>query len=529
LMPANVRYRAPKVANVEAAVTDAERAVARVKDVHELDNLEGAYGYYLDKNLWNDLANLFARDGSIELAQRGVYRGKRVREFLVKVFGRGQEGPVAGRLGNHIQMQPVIHVSDEGRSAKMRVRMMQQMSFGPRASMGGAIYENQAVKEDGVWKFSAVHAFNTFTANYDGGWTKVTSSNVPGPSKDFPPDAPPTLVFDMFPSVYNIPFHYANPVSGRTDVPPIEENTRLKRLAAAAESAPAGMPPEIALALREIGPKIEGPRTNQLYAPLHPKEPYQNVTLTRDVAYGPHERHKLDVFASPDTTAKSRKPVVVFIHGGGFARGQKSAPGSPYFDNVGLWAASHGFVGMTINYRLAPEFMYPAGAEDLTRLVAWLKSNARTYGGDPNALFFWGHSAGAAHTADYIATVTNAGKKPGLAGAILTSGFYQLGDTVSVWKAYYGEDVSEYKERSSLEGLVKSSVPLLVADAELDPDTFKPDSDVLAEERAKVGRPVVRVKLKGHSHISELNAVNTADESHTAPVLKFVQDVSGRK
>jgi triacylglycerol lipase len=526
LMPATVRYLPPKVTDVDAAVTEATQVVGRVKDFHALDNLQGAYGYYLDKNLWNNLADLFSRDGSIELAQRGVYKGKRVREFLVTVFGRGQEGPVAGRLGNHMQLQPVIHVADDGRSAKIRIRMFQQMSFGPRASLGGAVYENEAVKEDGIWKFSVDHTYNTFSASYDGGWTKVTASNVPGPSKDFPPDAPPTGVFDMFPSVYNIPFHYANPVTGRTDVPPIKENTRLQARMAAASAAPPGMPADVALAIRDIGPKIDGRRTGELYAPLQPKEPYPNVTVTRDVSYGPHERHVLDLFVSPDTTAKSRKPVVVFIHGGGFAAGAKHTPNSPFYDNVGLWSAAHGFVGVTINYRLAPQFQYPAGVEDLTRLVGWLKKNIREKGGDPNEIFLWGHSAGAAHTGDYIASVTNAGKKPGIAGAILTSGFYQLGDTVSVWKAYYGEDVSKYPERSSLTGIVKSKVPLLVTDAELDPDTFKPDSNRLADERAKVGRPVTRVTLPGHSHISELYAVNTADESLSGPVLKFIQEHS---
>jgi triacylglycerol lipase len=525
LMAVNVRYTPPKVTDLDATIAEASRVVERVKDFHALDNLQSAYGYYLDKNLWNNLADLFARDGSMELAQRGVYKGPRVREFLMKVFGRGKEGPVENRLGNHLQLQPVIHVAADGKTAKIRSRMVQQMAFGTRASMGGAIYENEAVKEDGIWKLKVDHAYNTFSASYDGGWTKVTRSNVPGPSKDFPPDSPPSFVFDMFPSVYNIPFHYANPVTGRTDVPPIKENTRMKVAAA----APPGMPPDIAAALREIGPKIDGRETGELYAPLQQKEPYQNVTLTRDIQYGPHERHVLDLFVSPDTTAKSGKPVVVFIHGGGFAAGSKHTPGSPFYDNIGLWAASHGLVGVTINYRLAPQFPYPAGIEDLTRLVTWLKANIKAKGGDPKKIFLWGHSAGAAHTADYIAAMANRGKDAGIAGAILTSGFYVLGDTVSVWKAYYGEDVSKYKERSSLDGVVKSNVPLLVTDAELDPDTFKPESDRLAAARAKAGKPVVRVKLAGHSHISETYAVNTADDSLSGPVLKFVQDLSANK
>ena len=536
LMPAGTRAPAPEVTNVESTLAAAESTVARVKDFHELDNLTSAYGYYLDKNLWNSLADLFATDGSIELAQRGVYKGqKRVREFLLTVFGRGQEGPIAGRLGNHVQMQPVIHVAEDGKSAKIRVRMMQQLNFGQRASMGGSIYENEAVKENGVWKFSVDHTYNTWTASYEGGWTKGVNGGVPGPSKDLPPDAPPTRVFNMFPVVYDIPFHYANPVTARTELPPITHVAELQNVAVrGASAAPLGagdtsgkVPPDLAAALREIGPKIDGRRTTELYAPLQQKEPYQNVVLTRDVSYGPHERHLLDVF-TPVEKGKGR-PVVVFVHGGGFAAGAKHAPNSPFYDNVGLWAAAHGFVGVTLNYRLAPEFQYPSGVEDLRRVIDWLHVHSKEYGGDSMKIVLWGHSAGAAHTADYLAHAANTGKKPGIAGAILASGFYDLGDTVSVWKAYYGEDVSKYKERSSIYGLVKSRVPLLVVDAGLDPDTFKPESDKLARARAAAGKPVQRLNLPEHSHLSEMYAVNTSDVTLSGPALEFIQRTTGQK
>jgi hypothetical protein len=202
------------VDNVDTALTEAESAIDRVKDHHELENLENAYGYYLDKNLWNDLADLFSVDGSMELAQRGVYKGReRVRGFLLNVFGP-KEGPVEGRLGNHLNLQPVIHVAADGRTANIRARMWQQMGSSDRASMGAAVYENEAVKEDGRWKFRSTHAFNTWGANYVGGWAKNPSQGVPGPSKTYPPDAPPSLVFAMFPTVYPIPFHYPHPVTG---------------------------------------------------------------------------------------------------------------------------------------------------------------------------------------------------------------------------------------------------------------------------------------------------------------------------
>jgi hypothetical protein len=203
-----------EAADPPAQLAEAERLVQRVKDYHEIENLENAYGYYLDKNLWNDLADLFATDGSMELAQRGVYVGReRVRGFLFAAFG--PEGPVEGRLGNHVQMQHVIDIAPGGGSAKVRARMLQQLSFGGRPSLGAAIYENEVVKEDGVWKFAKVHAYNTWTASYDGGWAKNPGRRVPGPSATYPPDAPPTLVFEMFPTIYEIPFHYRSPVAGR--------------------------------------------------------------------------------------------------------------------------------------------------------------------------------------------------------------------------------------------------------------------------------------------------------------------------
>ena len=80
------------------------------------------------------------------------------------------------------------------------------------------------------------------------------------------------------------------------------------------------------------------------------------------------------------------------------------------------------------------------------------------------------------------------GVDAGVAGAILTSGFYDLGKEVSVWKVYYGDDVSKYAERSSLPGLVTTAVPLLVTDAELDPDMFQTETNKLVDARAAAGK-----------------------------------------
>ena len=163
----------------------------------------------------------------------------------------------------------------------------------------------------------------------------------------------------------------------------------------------------------------------------------------------------------------------------------------------------------------------------MAAIVGWLEANVARYGGDPGKIFFWGHSAGAAHVADYLASAANRGRDAGVAGAILTSGFYDLGAEVSVWQAYYGADVATYAERSSLPGLLKTQVPLLVTDAELDdPVNFQAQAEKLAAARAAAGRPVERVHLAGHSHISETYAVGTGDRSLSGPVLAFIRRLS---
>jgi triacylglycerol lipase len=436
--------------------------------------------------------------------------------------------------------------------------MLQQMSSNGRASMGGAIYANELVKEEGIWKFSKVHAYNTFTADYEGGWARASSSSMPGPSPDFPPDAPPSTQIAMLPVVYEIPYHYANPVSGRTQTPALPSiaaqlaglargapAAALPIAAAAAQVpvpeplmrspgtvggqaliantpregyvAPPGMPPEVASGLREIGARIEAPRTTALYAPLHARLVHDAVDVRRELAYGPHERHRADVFL-PKARGTGR-PLLVFVHGGGFARGAKSTAGQFYYDNIGYWAAEHGLVGVTVNYRLAPEFQFPAGAADVERMVAWLRAQARGWGADPERIFLFGHSAGGAHVADYLARTP----QPPVAGAILMSGIYSLGNTVSTWSAYYGEDVSKYPERTSLPRLIQHRLPLLVAWAELDPENFVPDSEQLVAGRESAGRPTVALRLPNHSHLSEAYAIGTADESLTVPLLRFIE------
>ncbi|MET0869079.1 MAG: alpha/beta hydrolase [Pseudorhodoplanes sp.] len=288
------------------------------------------------------------------------------------------------------------------------------------------------------------------------------------------------------------------------------------------------MTPDIAAQLAAIGRVIDPVKTGAIYAPMHDQEPYPGVIVARDIAYGPAERNRLDVFTAKDATGT--RPVLIFVHGGGFTGGNKSTPGSPYYDNVPLWAARNGMVGVNITYRLAPQAPWPAGPEDVGQAVRWTLDNVSDFGGDPSRVFLFGHSAGATHSGAYAAMPQfYAGRGLGLAGLILTSGIYDLADfpLTDNYRSYIGSDPALYAERSPIAGLKNLPIPSLLVRAELDPAPFIPQFDKLiaAMANATGGKPRTLV-LDKHSHLSLGYAIGTDDTLLTDAILDFVMSNS---
>ena len=221
--------------------------------------------------------------------------------------------------------------------------------------------------------------------------------------------------------------------------------------------------------------------------------------------------------------ASAPKPVLMFVHEGAFIAGDKHAAGSPFLDNIMLWAVKNGFVGVNVNYRLAPQSVWPSGPEDMAAAIQWVSQNIRARGGDPSRIYLMGHSAGAVHVASYISHPEFHGMKAGgLAGAILISGVYQLGPNPE--GVYFGNDPALYPERSSLQGLLKSPIPLMIASAELDPPRFIEQFNLLEQETCKLPRGCVRaIALPQHSHMSEVYSINTSDTRLTDQILDFVK------
>lgn len=217
--PAPVRSAHDGRGSLEAA----ERLLAVVQAYDGPENVSNAYGYYIDEFLWDQCADLFARDGWKELSYVGVYQGRdRIRASMTRRYNGAGRKP-GGQMTLHQKTQPVTHPAPDGRSAHIRERLLQMNSqvAGPGSYIGG-IYENRAVIEDGVWKIAAMDLDYTWLGDYAGGWEHVKPADnsrfAPPESfiKAMPPDRPLRgVVFAPYPKVAPMGFHYRNPVSAR--------------------------------------------------------------------------------------------------------------------------------------------------------------------------------------------------------------------------------------------------------------------------------------------------------------------------
>jgi hypothetical protein len=196
-----------EIAELRAEMAELRARVRAAEDYRELVNLQGAYGYYVDKGLWDKAADLFAADGSLEIAGRGVYVGReRVRAYLNHLPPYGH-----GTLYNHMQLQPVLHIDSEAGSAKGRWRTLMMVgALGKEARWGDATYENAYLREDGRWRIARLHGVVNFYAEYDEGWHR---GGVPllRSVEGLAPDRPPSIEYEAYPEPVIAPFHYDEP------------------------------------------------------------------------------------------------------------------------------------------------------------------------------------------------------------------------------------------------------------------------------------------------------------------------------
>ena len=228
------------IAALTARVEKLEHELAVQQDIHQIRRLQYTYGYFIDKSQYNEVVNLFADDGDVWFLG-GIYRGKAgVRRLYIerfqKQFTQGHNGPRYGWLLDHPQMQLIIDVAPDRRTAQARGRSMMQAGLHhtaegrQRAWWEGGIYENDYVRENGVWKIKALRYFPFWHGSFAEGWPKTPIDFVPMAKTLYPQDpvGPDELMNPqprLWPATDTVPFHYQHPVTGG---PIVLDNSRAR-------------------------------------------------------------------------------------------------------------------------------------------------------------------------------------------------------------------------------------------------------------------------------------------------------------
>ena len=180
--------------------------------------------------------------------------------------------------------------------------------------------------------------------------------------------------------------------------------------------------------------------------------------VEQDVPYaeGENPAQRLDIYYPPES-APAPWPVMIFVHGGGWTRGDKRRV--DFKDDV---FTQNGYIFISVNYRLAPEATWREMAQDVASAVAWVKANIAARGGDPTRIFLMGHSAGA-HLVSLVATdetyLQNVGLGlQALSGAVsLDTRAYDIpalagadGSLPRVYAKIFGDDPRDWQEASPI-------------------------------------------------------------------------------
>ena len=260
--------------------------------------------------------------------------------------------------------------------------------------------------------------------------------------------------------------------------------------------------------------------------------------VTRNVPYtdSGHERHVLDIYAPEN--AKNR-PVVFWIHGGGWQTGDKtSVQGKPQF------FVDKGFVFVSTNYRLLPDVEIETIFRDIAKSIRWVHEHIDEHGGDPKRLLVMGHSAGA-QLAALISIDDRYLKAEGLSLDIIKGCVPVDGDTFDVpaiietaetrWRVHqlppakfghrekFGNDPEKHRDYSAVTHVAKGKgiPPFLIIHVSEHPDT-RAQAQRLAAVLKEADVPVTVFGGKETTH-GKINAdLGRPDDPATEALLKFV-------
>ena len=244
----------------------------------------------------------------------------------------------------------------------------------------------------------------------------------------------------------------------------------------------------------------------------------------RDVAYGDDPRQRYDVYlpAQPQ-----RAPVILFVHGGGWANGNKDNPG--VVENKAAYWLPKGYVLVSINYRMRPDTAPIDQARDVARALADVQKRAPSWNADPANVLLMGHSAGA-HLAALVGASSTLWRDAGAArprGVVsLDSGALDVPLTMKkpplprIYDAAFGRNPADWIAASPYHQLTRDAVPMLFVCSSRRQDAC-PQGRAMAEKAKTLG-VAMEVLPEDLSH-GEVNHLLGAPSAYTEAVDTFVQ------
>ena len=204
-----------RIAAQDEQIARLTTALARQEDIEAIERLQYAYGYFMDNRMFDEMVDLFADAGAwMEIGRRGRYFGKeRIYRFLLDVLGDGRWGLLRDEVINHVQMQPVITLGIDRLTARSRARAQVQGNSPPTTEhflLAEGIYENEYVREGGVWKIRSLCVAMTYYTLLPR--EKIWFHSAPE-SAAFPPDQP-SLPDDPELGRQFAAWHFTHPVKG---------------------------------------------------------------------------------------------------------------------------------------------------------------------------------------------------------------------------------------------------------------------------------------------------------------------------
>lgn len=250
----------------------------------------------------------------------------------------------------------------------------------------------------------------------------------------------------------------------------------------------------------------------------------------QNIAYGEHERNKLDVFSPKTRIGNELAPIMIMVHGGGWCVGDKTMKNTT-LNKVERWAPK-GFLFIAVNYPMvANGFDAYAQGEEIARAIAFVQANARDWGGDPERIVIMGHSAGA-HLVSLVNADAKMREKMGMrqvlgtisidAGAIdvPTQMPKAVASLKERYKEAFGADPQDWTRASPYHLVDKTASPWLGICSTTRPDEICTQTQSYVDKSRNLGVMADILPLaKGHG---ALNSELGTPGSYTDAVEKFM-------